>query len=149
MQQKNYKKPYTQPLLGYETIYTEQTMQVKVPKILLSLSTLMRSPLLIFQILWSSTQSMKNKTIFTSNNANLFLHRVILSFWVSNFINRVTYSAKASSKNIGFFWMQRNYFSWFSTLIQSINHLSMLYWAKKSQTFCTPSRYQLSSTVKV
>ena len=80
MQQKNYEKPYTQPLLGYETIYTEQTMQVKVPKILLSLSTLMRSPLLIFQILWSSTQSMKNKTIFPSNNANLFLHRVILSF---------------------------------------------------------------------
>ena len=80
MQQKNYEKSYTQPLLGYETIYTEQTMQVKVPKILLSLSTLMRSPLLMFQILWSSTQSMKNKTIFTSNNANLFLQRVILSF---------------------------------------------------------------------
>jgi len=33
MQQKNYEKPYTQPLLGYETIYTEQTIQVMVPKI--------------------------------------------------------------------------------------------------------------------
>ena len=32
MQQKNYEKSYTQPLLGYETIYTDQTMQVMVPK---------------------------------------------------------------------------------------------------------------------
>ena len=80
MQQKNYEKPYTQSLLGYETIYTKQTMQVMVPKSLLSRATLMRSPLLIFQFLWSSTQSMKNETNFTSNNANLFLHRVILSF---------------------------------------------------------------------
>ena len=29
MQQKNYEKSYT---LGYETIYTDQTMQVMVPK---------------------------------------------------------------------------------------------------------------------
>ena len=79
MQQKNYEKPYTQSLLGYETIYTEQTMQVMVPKSLLSRATLMRSPLLIFQFLWSSTQSMKNKTMYTSNIQNLFLHRVILS----------------------------------------------------------------------
>ena len=33
MQQKNQEKPYTQPLLGYETIYTDQTMQVMVPRI--------------------------------------------------------------------------------------------------------------------
>ena len=33
MQQKKiYEKPYTQPLLVYETIYTEQTIQVMVPK---------------------------------------------------------------------------------------------------------------------
>jgi len=55
MQQKNYEKSYTQPLLGYETIYTEQTTQVMVPMILLSRATLMRNPLLNFQILWSST----------------------------------------------------------------------------------------------
>ena len=80
MQQKNYEKPYTQPLLGYESIYTEQTMTLMVLGILLSLPNHMRSLQLTYYILWSSTQSMKNKTMYTSNIQNLFLHRVILSF---------------------------------------------------------------------
>ena len=80
MQQKNYGKQNTQPLLGYESIYTEQTMQVNVLKFLLSLHKLMKNLLLIFQILWRSTPSMKNKTQNTSNNENLFLQRVVLSF---------------------------------------------------------------------
>ena len=81
MQQKNYEKQNTQPLLGYESIYTEQTMRVKELKVLLSLPILMRRLLLIFQILWSNKQSMKkNKTQNTSNKANLFLQTVVLSF---------------------------------------------------------------------
>ena len=79
-QQKIYEKQNTHPLLGYGSIYTEQTMQVKELKLLLRLSNLMRSILLIFEILWSSKKSMKNKTQNTSNNANLFLQRVVLSF---------------------------------------------------------------------
>ena len=59
MQQKIYEKQNTQPLLGYESIYTEQTMRVKELKVLLSLPILMRRLLLIFQILWSNKQSMK------------------------------------------------------------------------------------------
>ena len=80
MQQINYEKQYTQPLLGYESIYKEQTMRVKELKLLLRLSTLMWSLLLIFQILWRSKKSMKNKTQNTSNKANLFLQTVVLSF---------------------------------------------------------------------
>ena len=51
MQQINYEKQYTQPLLGYESIYIEQTMQVKVLEILLNLPKLIWSLLLIFNIL--------------------------------------------------------------------------------------------------
>ena len=47
-QQKNYEKPNTHPLLGYESIYTDQTMIVKVPNIFLSLPKSMWSLLLIF-----------------------------------------------------------------------------------------------------
>ena len=79
-QQKNYEKQNTQPLLGYESIYTEQTMRVKVLKLLLSLPNHMRRILLIFQILWSSKQSMKNMTNYISNKKNLFIQRVVLSF---------------------------------------------------------------------
>ena len=79
MQQKNYEKQNTQPLLGYESIYTEQTMQEKVLKLLLSLPNLMRRILLIFQILWSSKKSMKNMTMYIRNKTNLFLQRVVLS----------------------------------------------------------------------
>ena len=46
--QNNYEKPNTQTLLGYESIYTEQTMRVKVLKLLLSLPNHMRHILLIF-----------------------------------------------------------------------------------------------------
>ena len=79
MQQKNYEKQNTQPLLGYESIYTEQTMRVKVLKLLLSLPNHMRRILLIFQILWSSKKSMKNMTMYIRNKTNLFLQRVVLS----------------------------------------------------------------------
>ena len=47
-QQTNYEKQNTQPLLGYESIYTEQTMRVKDLKLLLRLPTLMWRLLLIF-----------------------------------------------------------------------------------------------------
>jgi len=50
-QQTNYEKSDTQPLLGYNSIYTEQAMTVMVLEILLSLPKLMRSLQLFFQIL--------------------------------------------------------------------------------------------------
>jgi len=77
--QNNYEKPNTQTLLGYESICTEQTMKVKVLGILLNFPTHIWSRLLNFQVLLSSTQSMKNKKNYTNTIQNLFLQRVILS----------------------------------------------------------------------
>ena len=78
MQQINYEKQYTQPLLGYESIYIEQNMRVKVLEILLNLPKLIWSLLLIFQILWSSIECIKNKTNYISNYANAFLQGVVI-----------------------------------------------------------------------
>ena len=57
----NYLKDIKQLLLGARFIYTKQTTQVKMLQFLLRLPTLMWRLLLIFQILWSSKQSMKNR----------------------------------------------------------------------------------------
>jgi len=77
--QNNYEKPNTQTLPVYESICTEQTMKVKVLGILLTFPTHIWCLLLNFQVLLSSTQSMKNKKNYTNTIQNLFLQRVILS----------------------------------------------------------------------
>jgi len=148
MQQINYEKQYTQPLLGYESIYIEQTIQVKVLEILLNLPKLIWSLLLIFHILWSSIQCIKNKTNYISNYANAFLQGVVIILWVSNFTSGVIFLIKASSKNIGVLYAEEIFFC-FSTLIHDINYLSMFYWSKKFQTFSTIFRKNYNITVKV
>ena len=70
IEQINYLKDIKQLLLGARFIYTEQTTQVKMLQFLLRLPTLMWRLLLIFQILWSSKQSMKNRETYSCMDEN-------------------------------------------------------------------------------
>ena len=116
---------------------------------LLRLPTLMWRLLLIFQILWSSKQSMKKieKHIVVWIKTNF--HRLLHQFLEAQTLPQGFSTIIEALIKIWDFSIQRNYLSLFSTFLPTINKLDQFYLTKNCQTFSEEYMHHHRATVNV